>query len=157
MPTVLFDLGGGAYNGISPIQTITNQKDSSDVTSRRIVRDSWNRYILKQVNGHPRVTTPFRAAENSGDFLGRLYYSCGGPNPSNANKPGYGRLIGSVPQNCDGTGIPASTCNTRFVADSSDYTRFKKLRAMNQNYNDSSFGGDEHNASYVPMMAIRRY
>jgi hypothetical protein len=34
--------------------------------------------------------------------------------------------------------------------------RFKKQRAMNVNYNDKSFGGDEHHASYSAVMAIRR-
>jgi NADP-dependent 3-hydroxy acid dehydrogenase YdfG len=73
-----------------------------------------------------------------GDFLGRLNYSCGGPNPQSASKPGYRRLIRSVPQQCDSTKIEVTTCNPRFVADSSDYIRFKKLRAMNQTYNDVS-------------------
>jgi hypothetical protein len=59
--------------------------------------------------------------------------------------------------NCDGTGVPASSCNVKFVADSSDYTKFKKQSAMNRNYNDASNGGDQSNASYVPTMAVRRY
>ena len=30
------------------------------------------------------------------------------------------------------------------------------LASYNRNYNDSSFGGDEHNASFVPMGRARR-
>ena len=37
--------------------------------------------------------------------------------------------------------------NARFVYDSSDYTRFKKLSAKNRNYNDSSFVGNEHSGA----------
>jgi hypothetical protein len=57
---------------------------------------------------------------------------------------------------CDGTNVPASSCNVKFVADSSDYVTYKKQRAVNVNYNDKSFGGDNSNASYVNLMAVRR-
>ena len=49
------------------------------------------------------------------------------------------------------------TGNAKYVYDSSDYIRFKKLQASNRNYNDRSFGGDESNASYVPLNAARRF
>lgn len=37
--------------------------------------------------------------------------------------------------------------NQKYVHDSSDFTRFKKLSAKNRNYNDISFGGDEHSGA----------
>ena len=43
--------------------------------------------------------------------------------------------------------------NPRFVYDGSDYARFKKLQAINRNYNDITFGGDQHSAS---QQAYRR-
>jgi hypothetical protein len=150
---------GGPYNGYSPQQTINNFKDSSQVMTRRILRDAWNTsYATGKVNGHTRVTTPFRAVNNSGDFLGRVQYSCGGPNPINPGKPGiaWKGIMGTMWKNCDGTGVPASSCNTRFVPDSSEYITFKRQQAINQNYNDYSNGGDDHNASYVPLKAVRR-
>jgi hypothetical protein len=93
---------------------------------------------------------------NLGDFLGRENYVCGGPNPITADR--YKRLsnMGSILNRCDGSGVPASSCNVKFVPDSSDYITFKKQRAMNQNYNDLSNGGDQNNASYVPLMAVSR-
>jgi len=147
---------GGGIHGISTKQTITNYKDSKQTNIRNILRDSWNSaYALGPINGYARVTTPFRAMNNSGDFLGRVNYACGGPNPTNASRPGYKNLIGSLPSQCDGTGIPASSCNVKFVADSSDYTTFRKQQAVNRNYNDMTNGGDQHNASYVPLMRVR--
>jgi hypothetical protein len=149
---------GGGIQGISPQQTITNYKRSGDVLARRIVTKSWNTpYATGQVNGLNRVTTPFRAVGNLGDFLSRKNYSCGGPNPTNASKPGYKSNIGNMLSNCDGTGIPASSTNVKFVPDSSDYITFKKHQAINRLYNDKSFGGDESNASYVPLMRVRRF
>ena len=148
-------LGGGPYNGYSAKQTVHARKDSEDVVGRRILVKSWNSGQLFTKNGYKPSVGPFRAVNNLGDFLGRVNYSCGGPNPQGATKPGYGRLIRSVPKQCDTTGVSATTCNPKFVADSSDYVKFKKLRAMNRNYNDKSNGGDASNGSYVPLMAVR--
>ena len=148
---------GGGIQGISPKQTVNNYKDSDQVMTRRVLVNSWNgAYAAGSVNGYQRVTTPFRAVNNSGDFLGRQNYICGGPNQVNADKPGMKGRIGSIISHCDATGIASSTCNVKFVADSSDYITYKKQRAIGQTYNDLSNGGDQHNASYVPLMRVRR-
>jgi len=150
---------GGGLHGISPKQTITNYKGGDQVISRRIVTKSWNTPYARtsHPNGKARVITPFRAVNNSGDYLARVQYSCGGPNPTNADKPGWKSRIRSMFNNCDGTGIPPSSCNVKFVADSSDYSKFKKYRAINQTYNDSSFGGDKSHGSFVSRMGVHRY
>jgi hypothetical protein len=148
---------GGGIQGISPKQTILNYKKSDQVMSRKVVVKSWNNaYATGSVNGKSRVITPFRAVNNSGDYLGRIQYNCGGNNPTNADKPGWKSRIRNMFQNCDGTGIPPSTTNVRFVADSSDYSIYRKNRALNQNFNDTSFGGDQHNASYTALKHVAR-
>jgi len=148
---------GGGFNGISTKQPVISHRTGEDVAQRRVLVKSWNTaYATGTVNGYSRVITPFRAVTNSGDYLARVNYMCGGPNPTNASRPGYGTRIRNMVQLCDTTGVPASSCNGRFVADSSDYTKFKKQRASNLNYNDLSFGGDQHHASYVPVMRARR-
>ena len=76
------------------------------------------------------------------DFLGRKNYSCGGPN--------------QMTFTCDSSNVPASSANIKFVPDSSDYIRFRKQQAMNRNYNDLKNGGDDHNASFVPLLRSRR-
>ena len=149
---------GGGIRGIAPKQSVGNYKGGDQVMSRRVVVKSWNTaYATQSVNGRRPVTTPFRAVNNSGDYLGRVQYSCGGPNPTNADKPGWKSRIRNMFSNCDGTGIPPSSTNVKFVADSSDYSKFKKLRAINQQFNDFKFGGDKNNASYVPRMAVHRF
>jgi hypothetical protein len=148
---------GGPYNGYSATQTINNYNNDDDVRTRNELKNAWNTaYATGKYNGYSRVITPFRAVNNSGDFLGRVQYVCGGPNQVNASRPGYKSLIGSIISNCDGTGVPASCCNSRYVADSSDYIKFKRQSATNKNFNDVKHGGDQSNASYVPLMRIRR-
>jgi hypothetical protein len=145
------------FTGISPKQTVNNYKDSEQTTTRSILRDSWNtQYATGSSNGKNRAIGPFRAVMNAGDFLSRPDYSSGGPNPTNASRPGYKRVIGSMWSNADSTGIPASSCNVKYVYDSSDYTRFRKEQANNRNYNDTSNGGDNHHGSYVAVMSVRR-
>jgi hypothetical protein len=53
--------------------------------------------------------------------------------------------------------VPSSTCNVKFVYDGSDYTKFKKNQAINRNYNDRSFGGNDYNTSQSAIRHIRRY
>jgi hypothetical protein len=123
--------------GISAKQTLTNYKDGEQSLDRGVLRRGWNQInAIGEINGYKRVLTPFRAVNNLGDFLARKNYVCGGPNQVNASKPGWKGHIGSIISNCDGTGVAGASCNPRFVSDSSDYVRFRKLRAMNKNYND---------------------
>jgi hypothetical protein len=44
--------------------------------------------------------------------------------------------------------------NPKFVYDGEDYVRYKKLKAINKTYNDSSFGG-ANNGSYVALNRVR--
>lgn len=155
-PTQVANLGGG-INGISGKQTVNGGRTSEHTLIRRVLRRGWNtEYARGNINGNQRVTTPFRAVNNSGDFLARVNYVCGGPNQVNASYPGWKSRIGSIISQCDGTNIASSTCNVKFVADSSDYTRFRKEKAWNATYNDIKDGGDESNASYAPLMQVRR-
>jgi len=143
---------GGGIQGISVRQTANSVRNSDHVMARRVLRNSWNN---SYVNGNRQIG-PFRAVNNLGDVLNRQNYSCGGPNPINSRPGIYGNVGGSIPQQCDGTGVTVASCNPKFVPDSSDYIKFRKQRALSQNYNDSKFGGDKSNASYSAMMRVTR-
>ena len=148
---------GGPFQGYSPQQTLNHFKDSEQIMTRKILRKSWNGSgAIGVENGKNRIITPFRAVNNLGDFLGRINYVCGGANQVNKTYPGRQGPIGSIISACDGTGVQAGSGNSRFVPDSSDYTTFRKQRAINQNYNDLKYGGDQSHASCVPLMAVRR-
>jgi hypothetical protein len=147
---------GGGNKGVSTKQTTTSFRSSEDAATRGVLRRAWNTpYATGSFAGKKRVIGPFRAVNNLGDFLGRTNYSSGGPNTVKTLK-GSTKLGGSVSDRSDGSGVPASSTNVKFVPDSSDYIKYKKQATMNRNYNDSSFGGDEHNASFVPMGRTRR-
>ena len=103
---------------------------------------------------NPRIITPFRQAYNAGDIAGTVDQRTqeAAPNQVNGIAPvnslrKYERSRGAA-----SGGGSKFTGNPRYVYDSSDYIRFRKLAAKNKNYNDKSFGGDESHASYVPRM-----
>ena len=104
--------------------------------TRRVLRDSWNTsYATGKVNGYGRRVGEFKAVNNIGDFLSRQNYVCNVPNPQSNSFRGRNR-IGSIMNHCDTTGVQCSNTNTKFVPDSSDYIKYRKQRAINQNYND---------------------
>jgi hypothetical protein len=147
---------GGPFNGYSPQQTINNYKTSDVVISRRILRDSWNNEgISGSINNHGRIITPFRAVNNLGDYLSRKNYVCNVSNQVNASKPGLKHRIGSIINNCDSKGVAASSGNMRFVPDTSDYTKYRRQRAISNNYNDVKNGGDESHGSCVAFRLAR--
>jgi hypothetical protein len=110
-------------------------QDSEIVTSRKIVVRGWNTaQTAPSINGYNRVITPYRAIYGNGDYLARKDYVCGGSNPTNASRPGRKVSIGSIISHCDTTGVEGNSGNPRFVADSSDYTRYKALTSHNATY-----------------------
>lgn len=122
----------------TPKAVNTSVRDGDMSASRGILRRAWNQEnAVGTINGQNRVITPFRAVNNLGDFLARKNYVCGGPNQVNASKPGWKGKIGSIISNCDSTGVGGYSGNVKFVPDSSDYTTYKKQRALNRNYNDT--------------------
>jgi hypothetical protein len=136
---------------------VNSFKTCDDASIRSILKRSWNTgQASGQVNGYNRIVTPFRAVNNSGDFLLRQNYVCGGPSPASngTRRAGLGRLYGRAQNTCDATNVPAASCNPKFVADSSDYIRFKKQRAYNVNYNDVNFGG-YNNSSQEALPRVR--
>ena len=153
-----YPLGGG-IPGFIPQALITTNNNNEFVDTRFTLKNAWNTNYAKAVNKNQSICTPFRAINNAGDLLSRPYYSCGGPCQTFQSRPGMFGLkqrFGHIQDRCDGTGVPPSSCNVKYVYDSSDYIRYAKQKAMNKNYNDVSYGGN-NNGSQSAWRAIRRY
>lgn len=135
--------------------------------NRRKLRKAFKSNIVKQANGGAGVKAscgPFRSAYNLGDPLSRKNMSCGGPNQVNDTNSRIlnHKMADSVSnKDCGNTthGVTPSQVslksgNVKYVSDSSLFTQFKHLEAINLNYNDKSGGGDDHNGSYSFLKAI---
>ena len=149
---------------------VTIIKANSDTEFTSIVIDSVINYSINQSDPSDIIIsisdntgefrsglTPFRKAFNAGDMLTTNNSATSKllPKPPNQvnslrNMFGWQNSAGSVRQEENGSFYSG---NPRFVYDGSDYAKFKKLQAMNRNYNDITFGGDQHSAS---QQAYRR-
>jgi hypothetical protein len=165
---------GGAINGYMPQQTQTVDKRYPEFEHIRFtLKNAWNTTYpsqLRRDNLTKPITTPFRAVNNAGDLLSRLNYSCGGSCQTFQSRPGLKGLrnhFGAVQDTCLPSAaysslqllnnIPASACNVKYVYDSSDYVTYLKQKAVNKNYNDLTYGGDQSNSTQSAIRAIRRY
>jgi len=152
---------GGGIRGVMPQADQDTDKTFVDYEQIRFtLRNAWNTKYVSQLGNKKRVIGPFRAVNNAGDVLCRKNYSCGGPCQTFQSRPGMFGLkgaFGSINSYCDGTGVPPSSCNTKYVYDSSNYITYLKQQAVNRNYNDVSNGGNNSNASQSAIRAIRRF
>lgn len=165
---------GGAIQGWIPQTTqLTDKRYPEYEQIRFTLKNAWNTSYRRQLRANDlkqSITTPFRAVNNAGDLLSRENYSCGGTCQSFQSRPGLRGLrqrFGSIQSTCVPsaaynslqliTNVPAAACNVKYVYDSSDYITYLKQRAVNKNYNDFSFGGDDYKGSQSAQRAIRRY
>jgi hypothetical protein len=164
-------LGGGvpgARRGIG----FTNTTFGADVSmQRKILRKAFKtNKVTYDDNGvtrslGPSLSGPFRTAFNQGDVLGRKAQSCDGcnqVNDVNSCKLRPRMADGVSNRNCNTltmgvtpSQVPLGSGNGSYVSDSSLYTKFKQLEAVNKTYNDSSFGGDSSNGSYTFLRHVR--
>lgn len=127
-----------------------------------------NRFVLREAFGNGCKfrglgltvfrTGPFRMATNSGDPNGTINQS---PSIHLPQVNGVGGIQGVRTRSrmtvggVHNDGDAYYSGNPKYVYDSSNYTTFRKRQAINRNYNDRSFGGDQHNASQVALSFVR--
>jgi hypothetical protein len=165
---------GGAISGYMPQTTINVDKRYPEFENIRFtLKNAWNTTYTRQLrrdNLKQAILTPFRVINNAGDLLSRENYSCGGSCQTFQSRPGlYGLRghFGATSISCTPSAaynslqllknIPSGTCNVKYVYDSSDYTTYLKQKAVNQNYNDLSYGGNDYKTSQSAIRAIKRY
>jgi hypothetical protein len=161
---------GGGLPGLMPQPLVVHDNTDQFARTRFMLRDAWNTTSYSGSSNPKRITTPFRAVNNAGDLLSRQNYSCGGTCQTPQSRPGLNGLrqrFGSTSASCQPSvlwsslqvdpAVPSSTCNVKFVYDGSDYIKFKKDQAMNRNYNDRSFGGNDFNTSQSAIRHSKRY
>jgi len=164
---------GGAIRGYMPQPVVDVDKTFAEFEQVRFtLKNAWNTTYPSQLKASKKkaIITPFRAVTNSGDLLSREYYSCGGSCQSFQSRPGMFGLKQRFGANSDtcvpgviystyqlDPKIPAAACNGRYVYDSSDYTTYLKQKAVNKNYNDLSYGGNDSSTSQSSIRHIRRY
>jgi hypothetical protein len=157
VPGVQHKLLGGSSNSNS----YSGMEGGGERSSVRFqLRNSFGRsgWLKRAVNNNnlPLVITPFRLAYNAGDINGTQNEAPLSqlPKVNQLNGENVSRL-NAKGDSVRNDGRAGYSGNPKYVYDSSDYVRFKKLQASNRNYNDSSFGGS-NNGAYVFLRRVRR-
>jgi len=101
---------------------------------RNILRSVWNTNYECGKTG--RAIGGFRAVMNAGDYLSRVNSACGGSNQV-TSRPGMMVMStkdGVVGGPCDRSKPPIASTNVKYVYDSSDFTRYRKEKSINEGY-----------------------
>lgn len=165
---------GKGISGYMPNTLYNVDKDYPEFEQIRFsLKNAWNTTYPSQMAAsrvkYP-ICTPFRRVMNAGDLLSREYYSCGGPCQSFQSRPnvkGIRNQLGHIGKSCIpgvvyssnqlDASVPAAACNVKYVYDSSNYTTYLKQKAINKNYNDFSYGGNDYSTSQSAIRAAHRY
>jgi hypothetical protein len=133
---------------------------------RKILRKSFRSNKVTSTNGvtFTSLAGPFRASISAGDPLGRKYQSCGGSNQVHdvnisirLNQDGVSNSsCNTLTYGVTPLQLPLESGNSKYIHDSSLFTRFKSLSSLNQNFDDNSFGGNKNNGAYSALMRVRR-
>ena len=149
---------GGGYKGTQPLLIGNIDSGSDRSSSRKHLAKAFGNLYNKGLGISPllnsrNIAGPFRTSFNSKDILTTY-------NEATDNKYGYaanqvgGNNLSRLNPNFNGVsrnGTAMYSGNNKFVHDSSDYSRFKKLQAMNRNYNDTTFAGSSTNTNNVSV------
>ena len=153
-PSGLIGGGGGSKGGSGMVGS------SDRGTERFILREALGNSRILNADKAPLInpnskTTPFRRAYNAGDVAGTVN-DAPSPQLPGSNQVN-GRAVSMLNIKSGGAhnnGAALFSGNPKFVYDGADYVRYKKLKAINKTYNDSSFGGS-NNGSYVALKSVR--
>jgi hypothetical protein len=147
-------IGGGGSGGRNSSSGMEGggEREMERLTLRRAVGNT------TFPGGNPQIITPFRRFYNAGDTAGTKNSNAsvllGQPNQLSGNS--MVSRIHASPDGMNTRGEAFYSGNQKYVYDSSNYVRFKKLQAVNRNYNDSSFGGNGGSTVFSTLGRVRR-
>ena len=146
-------LGGGAGGGRGA--TSGMEGGGNRGLERMFLRRVFGNRVFP--NGANNIT-PFRRYFNAGDTAGTVNSA---PSPllgTPINQISGNSMVSRLHANGGGTQVGQAfySGNPKYVYDSSNYIRFKKLSAENKNYNDASFGGAGASTVSQALSRVRR-
>ena len=151
---------GGGVKGKQAVRLGNSDSSSDRSASRKHLTKAFGNLYNSGLGSSPALHSkdllgPFKTAFNSGDILTTYTENTDTKYGYQPNQIG-GNNLARINPTRDGVsrnGKAMYSGNSRFTHDSSDYTRFRKLQAMNRNFNDLSTGGNSGN---YPQHSIRR-
>ena len=153
---------GGANKGYQALLFGNAMAGNDRSLSRKCLTKAFGNLYNSGLKSSPslyknNILGPFRTSINGGDVVTTDIDSTNLKYGYEPNLTG-GNNLSKVSVNGGGmrrNGNAMYSGNPRFIYDGSDYIRFKKLQAVNKNFNDKSFGGANHNNTQSVIKHVR--
>lgn len=153
---------GGGKKGMQPLGGFyqSSRYGNERATDRNILIKAFGNKYNNGLGKSPLIMSNeskskcgrFRAAFNAGDIIGTTNEQTDKKYGKEHNSIYINHVNGgSLKQN--GSAFYAG--NPKYVYDSSDFIKYKKLQALNKNYNDKSSGGDNNRASQSVKLRLK--
>tara|TARA_X000000368_G_scaffold388346_1_gene349780 strand:- start:247 stop:735 length:489 start_codon:yes stop_codon:yes gene_type:complete len=153
---------GGGKKGQQPLLFGHMDGGNERSTSRKYLAKAFGNLYNTGLGSSPalynkNILGPFRTAYNSGDVTTNQYSSTNNKYGNAPNQVGGNNLsrLQGLADGVSNKGIASYSGNPKFIHDGSDYTRFKKLMAINKNFNDNSYGGANNSQSQSNIKKVR--
>tara|TARA_B100001769_G_scaffold197927_1_gene158073 strand:- start:54 stop:542 length:489 start_codon:yes stop_codon:yes gene_type:complete len=153
---------GGANKGFQPQLFGHMDGGNERALSRKYLAKAFGNLYNTGLGSSPalysnNILGPFKTAYNAGDVTTNGYGATDPKYGQAANQVGGNNLsrLQGLGDGVSKNGSASYSGNPRFVHDGSDYTRFKKLMAVNKNYNDSAFGGANNSQTQSAIKKVR--
>jgi hypothetical protein len=154
---------GGGYKGKQPLLIGHAVSGSERSSSRKHLAKAFGNLYNSGLGTSPALNSknvlgPFKTAFNSGDILTTYIENTNSRYGYASNQVGGNNLsrLNPVHGGVNRSGNAMYSGNSKFVHDASDYSRFKKLQAINRNYNDITHGGDSGKTQQQFIRRMRR-
>tara|TARA_B100000900_G_C20556694_1_gene707124 strand:- start:193 stop:684 length:492 start_codon:yes stop_codon:yes gene_type:complete len=153
---------GGGKKGSQPLLFGNMDGGNERATSRKYLAKAFGNLHNSGLGSSPalynkNILGPFRTAYNAGDVTSNGYSATNSKYGVAPNQVGGNNLskIQNVGDGVSRNGNASYSGNPKFIHDGSDYTRFKKLMAVNKNFNDTSYGGANNSQSQSAIKKVR--
>ena len=154
---------GAGYKGKQPMAFGHAESGANRALYRKHLAKAFGNLHISGLGSSPslynkNVLGPFKTAFNSGDVISTNYGPASSKYGNIPNQVG-GNNLSRVNPTHDGkstNGTNMYSGNPKYVHDGSDYIRFKKLQAVNRNYNDSSYGGSQNSQQRIAIWRVRK-
>ena len=146
---------GGGNKGSQPVLFGNVDGGNERAISRKHLVKAFGNLYNKGLGSSPalysnNILGPFRTSYNAGDVITNGYGATNNKYGNAANQIN-GNNVSRVKGLGDGVfnnGNDSYSGNPRYVYDSSDFIRYKKLNAINKNFNDITYGGANNSQSH---------
>lgn len=153
---------GGGNKGVQPLLFGNVVGSNERAIARKHLVKAFGNLYNKGLGSSPalysgNILGPFKTSYNAGDVTTNNYSATNSKYGNAANQINGNNLsrLQKLGDGISNNGNASYSGNPKFVHDSSDFIRYKKLNAINKNFNDITYGGANNSQSQSVIRNVR--